>query len=464
MGDFHLYDFQVEDVAKLKDRNGRLIASEMGAGKTYVGWELDFQCCQDDHANTLWVAPMQTLESSVEKLRQMGIDAPVVILDPKDREGSWARFKRLRGGIFMVHWEAIRLMPYLHEDREIKFWDHVVGDEIHKIQNRKAQATRALKKIKAGYRTGMSGTPVTGAPDKYWSVLNWLYPDVFRSYWGFQKAYCETEIVYPQGYTKVVGPKNEHLLLEAVNPFYVRHLKREQCCPHHPQGVMPWLPDKYYDKVWVDLHPAQRKAYESMRKEMIAWVGKQEDTPLTAGVVVAQMMRLQQFAIAMANIADDGSVFLDEPSSKADALMHILEDNPTEPIVVFTQFNRFIHLLERRLQAAKIPYVCYTGENRGTREEDKRRFMAGDARVFLGNISAGGVGLDGLQSVSSTVVFTDRLWSPALNNQAEDRLWRDGQQNAVQVIDIMARNTVDLGRHQRLEMKWDWIRRLLGDK
>ena len=28
---------------------------------------------------------------------------------------------------------------------------------------------------------------------------------------------------------------------------------------------------------------------------------------------------------------------------------------------------------------------------------------------------------------------------------------------------IMARNTVDLGRAQRLEQKWSWIRKLLGD-
>jgi SWI/SNF-related matrix-associated actin-dependent regulator 1 of chromatin subfamily A len=64
---------------------------------------------------------------------------------------------------------------------------------------------------------------------------------------------------------------------------------------------------------------------------------------------------------------------------------------------------------------------------------------------------------------ASTVIFLDRNWSPALNQQAEDRLHRIGQREAVQVIDIMARDTVDLGRRQMLEQKWDWIRRLLGD-
>jgi SWI/SNF-related matrix-associated actin-dependent regulator 1 of chromatin subfamily A len=175
------------------------------------------------------------------------------------------------------------------------------------------------------------------------------------------------------------------------------------------------------------------------------------------------MMRLQQFAVAYAQVQNE-EVRLTEPSSKLDALMQILEDNPNEPIVVFSQFAQLIYLLHERLKGAKIEHGIYTGRNRTTRESDKRKFTSGSANVLIGTIGAGGVGVDGLQDVSSTVIFLDRDWSPAINNQAEDRLWRDGQRNAVQVIDIMARNTIDLGRAQRLEMKWDWIRRLLGDK
>ena len=47
--------------------------------------------------------------------------------------------------------------------------------------------------------------------------------------------------------------------------------------------------------------------------------------------------------------------------------------------------------------------------------------------------------------------------------QAEDRLHRGGQKDTVQIIDIMAKGTLDLGRKQRLETKWAWIREILGD-
>jgi SNF2 family DNA or RNA helicase len=158
-----------------------------------------------------------------------------------------------------------------------------------------------------------------------------------------------------------------------------------------------------------------------------------------------------------------GGWHLSEPSSKVDALMQILEDNPDEPVVVFSQFKQLIRITNQRLADKGIPFVTLTGDtSQPDRASAVELFQSGRARVFTGTIAAGGVGIT--LTSASTVVFLDRSWSPATNQQAEDRLHRIGQKNAVQVVDVMARNTVDLGRHQRLEQKWGWIRTLLGDK
>jgi SNF2 family DNA or RNA helicase len=460
----NLFPFQAEDVNKLASQQGVLIANEMGTGKTYEAIARDGRLRAED---VLWKAPKRTLVvvspmvvTSVWKAHLEALTSlPVTILDPKNRSKSLTTFLDGGDGYFVMHYEALRLL--VDEMKDI-YWFHTIADECHRIKNRKAQQTAAFKKIKTKYRTAMSGTPAVNRPDELWSVLNWLKPEEYRSYWTFYRRYVDYEIIYPQGFHKVTGPKNVEELQCRISDYYVRHLKKEPCCAHHPQGVLPQLPDKVYDPpLWVELSGPQRTAYNQMRKEMIAWIGQNENKPLVAPVVIAQLIRLQQFAVAHADIVD-GHVELSEPSSKLDALMELLEAHEGEQVVVFSQFKQLVDLCNKRLEAAGIPYVTLTGDVKPElRPAAVAKFQSGMARVFTGTITAGGVGVD--LYAASTVVFLDRGWSPASNQQAEDRLHRHGQKDTVQVCDIMARNTIDFGRKQKIDLKWSWIKELLGD-
>jgi hypothetical protein len=70
------------------------------------------------------------------------------------------------------------------------------------------------------------------------------------------------------------------------------------------------------------------------------------------------------------------------------------------------------------------------------------RFQQEDTvRVFLGNIIAGGVGLN--LTAATQVVFNDLDWVPANHWQAEDRAYRIGQTRTVNVTYLVARGTVD---------------------
>jgi SNF2 family DNA or RNA helicase len=373
------------------------------------------------------------------------------VIDSKNRDGSYKEFIGSGASVFLVHWEALRLMP----DLARKEWLHVIADECHRMKNRKTQQTQALKKIPARYKTAMSGTPVVNRPDEAWSVLNWLDKKQYSSFWAFFKRYVDYEMEYASGgqYQKIKGPKNVEELHAKLGPIMVRRRKEE---------VLKDLPDKYYTTEHVELSPKQRTAYEQMRKDMIAWVGEQQDRPLVAPVVIAKLVRLQQFAAAYMEDDGSGGWRMGEPSSKLDSLMERVEDSD-EPIVVFSQFKQLVNLANERLARAGVPYITITGDvPPGDRGKAVQLFQTGARRIFTGTIGAGGVGIT--LTAASTVVFLDRGWSPALNLQAEDRLHRIGQTNAVQVIDYVARGTVDLGRMQRLEEKWEWIKALLGDK
>jgi len=130
---------------------------------------------------------------------------------------------------------------------------------------------------------------------------------------------------------------------------------------------------------------------------------------------------------------------------------------------VFSQSRSMSHLAVRRLEARGIVAKPYTGSvSQHDRDLYEAEFQQGNIQVLCGTIAAGGEGIT--LHRASTVVFFDRMWNPTKNRQAEDRLHRIGQIHPVQVIDIIARDTVDLGRKQRIANKWAALEYILGDK
>lgn len=466
-----LYEFQRADVSKLAPQKSRLLGHEMGCGKTVMALVLDRLSRHGDTSGaplkTLIIVKRRAMRHWVRQIRKVTpeLSPDVYTVDRKNRSAFVkVASNQNTPGVFICYWQVLRLMPEL---RQVQ-WHHIIADEVHRAGNRKAQQTRALKLLRTTWKTGLSGTAATTNPDSLWSVLNWLHPRVYTSYWRFRRRYCIEEDTW-QGYTKIVGVKNLDELHAQMEPWYVRRLKKD---------VLPELPDKYYTDYVVELDPQQRRAYDQMRKNKIAWVNDAQgrEAPIVAGQVVSQLQRLQQFAVSYCIVEQRrkysrkyereivfDAVVMDEPSAKLDAVMEIIEDAGDAQIVVFSQFKQPVYLLGMRLADAGISHGTLTSD---TSEEDSDQleedFHDGKVQVLVSTIASGGESLD--LYMASTVIFLDRAWDPSLNAQAEDRLHRDGQKNAVQVIDIIAANTLDLGRRQGIRLKWSWIKKLLGDK
>jgi SNF2 family DNA or RNA helicase len=449
-----LWQHQIEDLEHLKDEDCVLVGNEMGTGKTLLAVERDMRIREADpsHRKTLVVAPLNT-HDGWERTYNEETHLQTAVIDAKNR----STFLRTEADVWIMHPEALRLMPEL---RDFGF-THVIPDECHRFKGRNTKQTKALKQIKVPYKTAMSGSPATDRPHDLWSILNYLHPTQFSGFWKFYNKAVEFEIIYPAGYHKILGPSKWWIEygLPSIRPYYVRRLKED---------IMSYLPPKVPSKVYVELEAKQRRAYDEMAADMLAWVGEHENQPLSAAAVISRLQRLQMLALGYMEYHEELDKFvLTDPSPKCDAALELIEDNEETSFVVFSQFKGPLQLLARRLDKAKIPYGSFTGDDtESQKKEAKASFIRGDARVFLSTIRSGGVGVDGLQHICRTAIFLDRDWSPMINFQAEDRLHRGGSEvhDSIHIIDIMARNTVDAGRHQRIEQKWDWVRRTLGDK
>lgn len=493
-----LFDFQEVCVTKLSSVPSALIGDDMGLGKTVEAIAIDKRKREldarafierwDGKPITLVVCPWAVVGSWARHFKKWNPALKVHTIDPKNRPDFVEKVLAGTYDVYILHWQALRLVEELQGVR----WFHVIADEVHRIKNRKSQQTIALKKLFTDHKLGCSGTPADNRPDDLWSVLNWLYPRKHSSYWAFRNHHlkikrhdlegnCGCYQSHRRAYDEIMGCENVEELMAEIEPFYIRRLKEE---------VWADMPEKYYTPVEVDLLPVQKRAYEEMRKEMLSWVGKHEDQPIAAPMVISQLIRLQQFALAYARTEMrtvrkrrcdlpackhvgkclghmKEFVLLEEPSSKLDAAMDIIEDNPGKQIVCFSQSKQIMNMFTQRLAKHGETYALYTsdtpmGYGEGGRERIIDEFQQGQRRIFAGTIAAGGEGIE--LTAAHTEIFFDRAWSPSKNNQAEDRCHRYGQHNAVQVIDLIAKGTIDRGRNQKINLKWSWIKQILGDK
>lgn len=461
------YGFQTVALRKLAPMKNRFIADDMGLGKTVQGIWLDQMNRREwvkkagpTRFKTLIIAPLAVHDSWERHITEL-TGAPVVRIDPKARNDFYQSLTQPVNGFYIVHWQALRFMT--QQLKKVN-WFHIIADEAHRAKNRKTQQTQALKQLQSYYKTALSGSPAD-KPDDLWSIFHWLWPKDYRSYWNFRKRYCEEGQVDlpahklpPSGRapTKIVGVKNVEELHAEIEPWFIRRLKHD---------VLDDLPEKTYSEIYVELHPKQRIAYNQMKRDMIAWLDDQDDiVPMMAPVVIAQLVRLQQFALGymQPHPTKEGKWIMSDPSAKLDVLCELIADHPTEQFVVFSQSKAILYLLAQRLDRMKTTYGLYTGDQKPSDKDAlEHNFQAGNVQVFAGTIAAGGEGIT--LTAASTVVFLDRMWNPFRNTQAEDRLHRIGQKNAVQVIDLLARNTVDPDRKYKIELKKQTLITLLGD-
>jgi SNF2 family DNA or RNA helicase len=250
---------------------------------------------------------------------------------------------------------------------------------------------------------------------------------------------------YDSGYGKViVGVKNPDALRFELKDRLVRRTKGDKL--NLPEKVRKYVPvplnkgqRKLYDEAesqfWLSIQQAIAEGDTQLAKEADQVIkGHKRIYEMTNGA--ARTVRLRQIASTPATLGGE------DDSAKLDGAMEIITDAQPKPFVVFTEFVQTANILVERLAKKKITAEAFTGSvspEVRTMYEDK--FQAGEIQVMVGTIAAMRESIT--LTAADTVLFIERAWVPAWNEQAEDRLWRVGQKNQVTVLILQAIDTVD---------------------
>jgi superfamily II DNA/RNA helicase len=121
-------------------------------------------------------------------------------------------------------------------------------------------------------------------------------------------------------------------------------------------------------------------------------------------------------------------------------------------------FAHHLAIIAKLVESFPQKSVVITGE---TSEQDRQmaisRFNENDnINLFISSIRAGGVGIT--LTVASNVVFIESGWSPAENEQAEDRVHRIGQDaDCVNIYYLVGKDTIDMSIHDLIYTKENMI-------
>ncbi len=300
---------------------------------------------------------------------------------------------------------------------------HVLLDEAQNIKNAASQAAKAVKAIQSEHRFAMTGTPIENRLSELWSIFDFLMPGYLGTYKKFKERF-EAPVVHD------ADEQARTTLHMMVAPFILRRMKKD---------VLTDLPEKVETVMSSEMTAEQRKIYTAYVSRL-----QQDGKSLLESKdrirMLAELTRLRQLCCDPRLCLEDYT----GGSGKLMQLMEIVRDalEAGHRILLFSQFTSMLDLIGEALDGEGIGYYMLTGDtDKEERMDLVQHFNEGGADVFLISLKAGGTGLN--LTGADVVIHYDPWWNVSAQNQATDRAYRIGQTKGVQVIRLIASDTVE---------------------
>ena len=390
-----LYPHQEQSRDFLLTRKRAILADAPRVGKT-----IPTAAAAIEHLPALVVCPAVVKPGWVKAFAALGHSATEV-------QGRTAAKAVQATGIVVINYDLLPDMLAL------KGWATVVLDESHRLKTPTAKRTKAaLKLMKNTPRVyALSGTPIPNRPIELWPLLHGL--GIYKRSWlEFAHRYCKAWIP-PWGGLDVSGASNLPELKARLKPHVLRR-KREDVFTGYQKPVV--------SLVELDLPNDKReKAFDA---NAIAEAVACNPNAVLAIEGLSEIMR------------EGGER---KAPHAADFIRARIEQEPTEPLVVFAWHKSVVAMLSEALtQDPPISHVCVTGATSASAKQQAiADFQAGKVQVILGNISSISEGVD--LSRANTVIFAESTWQTSALEQASARvenLTKAGQAPLIYLLTI----------------------------
>ena len=441
----NLYPYQKEGIRFAAKAGKAIIADEMGLGKT-----------------------IQAI-GTAELLRKEGLIGSVLVLCPTSLKYQWrSEIKKFTDAeVFVIEGshlkrkeaynrpEPYKIISYNSAANDIKILgslqtDMLIMDEVQRLKNWNTQISRAARKIEADYSVILSGTPLENKLDELYSIVEFV--DNFRlaPYYLFKDKHIITDET-----GKVLGYKNLNDIGKKLSDILIRRRKKD---------VKLQMPERSDKNLFIPMTNEQKDMHQEWQNQVRLLVLKWRKMHFLSD---KDRKRLLLFLSQMRMVCDS-SYILDQKTrydTKVDECVNIICDiisEESEKVVVFSQWERMTRLIAKELEKKEIGFEYLHG---GVPSEKRKNLVDNfmnepSSRVFL-STDAGSTGLN-LQS-AATIINIDLPWNPAVLEQRIGRIYRLGQQNNIQVINLVTPHSIEEEMLGKLRFKTSMFEGVLDD-
>ncbi len=312
----------------------------------------------------------------------------------------------------------------------------VIFDEMQRLKNPGIQNYTAACSLNCDFWIGMTGTPVENRLCDLWAITDVLQPGMLGSIKDFsnkyEKSMLDLDDAARQEIIKELQTGLTHPLKDAP-AFMLRRMKNEE---------LPGLPLKQIHPYRIQMPAEQVKAYNDVLSNVF-------NSESRKGVMLEALQKLRAYSLhpdykrQKNYVSDDDYI---KQSARLMACFEILDGiyKKKQKALIFIEYQDWhkrdflVKMIKIRYLLKEDPMIINGQVSSAARQERVTDFQSrrGIFDVMLLSPRAGGVGIT--LTAANHVIHLTRWWNPAVEDQANDRVYRIGQELPVHIYYLMA--------------------------
>ena len=423
------FEHQVVTTKFIMDNDRCLITSDPGTAKTRSALD----AIKNRESRTLVLAPLSILEASwADDIAKFTPELTYSIAYAKNREAAFAGNER----VVITNHDAVKwISKNIHV---LNDFDTLIIDEFTAFKNKDSQRSKALLKLanQFTYRIAMSGTPNSNGILDLWHPTKIIDDGerLGRAFYSFRQSVCTPKW---NGFANEWTQKDdaEEVVAAALSDINIRYTL-EECIDMPPQTV---------STMYVTLPKKIMQQYQQLSNDSVLYTGRATINAINAGAKIKKLLQLCTGAVY-----DEHGDTQQIHKARYELVMQLVQERK-QSLVAFNWKHEQRCLVELADKLG-IKHATISGETPvNKRKEVVDRLQAGQVQVVFCHPQSAGHGLT--MTKAKTVIWASPTYNAEHYQQFNRRIYRAGQTEKTEVIQIAARDTWETEVYQKLSGK-----------